>query len=109
MGSEKSYGDCASWSFTKIIARMRLVDLKYFVEIMMYSYTSCHASLYSTCLHSVEAVIILGQGQCSFCLIFLILLSNGIEPCGNRYNFEVVLFYIESKWWRQKLVETKEV
>ena len=71
MGSEASYGDCLM-EFHKD-ERMRLVDLKYFVEIMMYSYTSCHASLYSTCLHTVEAVIILRQGQCSFCLFFVLL------------------------------------
>ena len=61
MGSETSYGDCLM-EFHKD-ERMRLVDLKYFVEIMMYSYTSCHASLYSTCLHTVEAVIILRRGN----------------------------------------------
>ena len=31
----------------------------------------------------------------------------GIEPRGSKYDFEVVLSYIESICWRQKRIETK--
>ena len=55
----------------------------------------------SICRH-IGAFIIFRRGLFSFYLNFSIFLSKGIEPRRNRYNFQVVLLYIESKCWRQK-------